>query len=192
MFLGAYNIVAAPGTKLPVRPYFRAALFAFHYCCYYRHLPPPKSYSTNLQICLPGPIGLYPRFTLSLHLPSAIFTAGFSSRVSFFYRQSLQYFFPPPLQCVVVDKIVDMVSASQSLDQAGRLEHPYVLGDSRLGNSQKSGQGIDAKSIRVMLAAEQSHQSQACRVSECVENRSLLYDIAPAVLFHAHQLISIY
>jgi len=61
---------------------------------------------------------------------------------------------PPALQSLLVNKVVNMVATSFSLDQTGRFEHPYMLGNGRLRNSQKSSQGIDTESIRITLAAE--------------------------------------
>lgn len=83
-----------------------------------------------------------------------MFIAGFSLRVLFFYRQSCQDLFPPALQSVMINKVVNVVATSLSLDQTGRFKHPYMLGNGRLGNSQKSSQGIHAEGIRITLAAE--------------------------------------
>ena len=92
----------------------------------------------------------------------------------FLHAQSRQGEPAALLQHILVNEVVDVVATSLALHQPSGSQHPQVLGNSRLGHSQKSRQGVDAERIWVPLAAEQLHQLEAGRVSQRTKDHCLL------------------
>jgi len=77
------------------------------------------------------------------------------------------------LHSLRIDEVVNVVAPPLALHQPDALEHPQVLGNGRLAYPQERGYGVDAKSLRETLAAEQFYQLKPGGIRQRSEQSSL-------------------